>query len=72
MKREGTWIVKTYFNKDTCLYTRDVNLCAISWLSKEIQPTIKSNPWIPIQVLQDDLHRRLQVQVTKHQLFRVK
>ncbi|KAJ0908838.1 putative transposase, MuDR, plant [Helianthus annuus] len=72
VKKEGTWIVKTYLNKHTCLYTRDVKLCTISWLAKEIQPTIKSNPGIPIQALQDDLHRRLQVQVTRNQLFRAK
>ncbi|KAJ0780386.1 putative MULE transposase domain-containing protein [Helianthus annuus] len=71
-KKTEVWVVKTFINQHTCLHTRVVNLGTVGWLAKQIEPTIRINPGIPLRSLQDDLQKRFQVQVTGNQVFRAK
>ncbi|MFS7931778.1 putative transcription factor interactor and regulator CCHC(Zn) family [Helianthus anomalus] len=69
---EGTWVVKTFINEHTCFQTRDVKLCTMSYLAKQIEDTIAVNPSIPILALQDQVQKKFQVQVSLQKIFRAK
>ncbi|KAJ0693708.1 putative transposase, MuDR, plant [Helianthus annuus] len=66
-KSRDTWVVKTLINEHDCLHTRDVGLCNISFLTKEVEPIILVNPTIPLAALQDQLQKkfRYRLQLTK-------
>lgn len=70
--QEGTWVVTTLCKEHKCLQTRDVNLCTISWLAKEVEPMIQINPNHTLGSLQDTIQKKFQVQVTIQQMFRAR
>ncbi|KAJ0527485.1 putative transposase, mutator type, MULE transposase domain-containing protein [Helianthus annuus] len=72
VKRESTWMVKTFIKDHLCLHTRDVALCTIGWLAKEIEPIIQVNPEIPLNALVDTIQKKHQVEVSLNQMFRAK
>ncbi|KAJ0715308.1 putative transposase, mutator type, MULE transposase domain-containing protein [Helianthus annuus] len=69
---KGAWCVKTYKKDHDCLQTRDVNLCTVGWLAKQIEGTIRTNPGIPITSLQEDLVKKYQIELSFNQIFRAK
>ncbi|KAJ0810119.1 hypothetical protein HanPI659440_Chr01g0023051 [Helianthus annuus] len=69
---KGGWSVKTYKKEHECLQTRDVNLCTVGWLSKQIEQTIRTNPTIPLRSLQEELVKKYQIELTVNQIFRAK
>ena len=71
-KQKGAWVVKTYKKEHTCLHTRVVNLCTVSWLAKQIEQQIRTNPTIQLKSLQEELQRKYQIQITINQVFRAK
>ncbi|XP_076927070.1 uncharacterized protein LOC143590494 [Bidens hawaiensis] len=72
VRQDGTWAVKTYFKDHTCLQTRDVNLCTINWLAREIEPIVKSDPNKKPRNILEDLQKKFQIQVTPYQVSRAK
>ncbi|KAK1427701.1 hypothetical protein QVD17_16394 [Tagetes erecta] len=62
-KESELFVVKTLVDQHHCLQTRDVNLYTISFIAREIEPIIQSNPTIPLRALQDQIQRKHQLQV---------
>ncbi|GJS79274.1 transposase, MuDR [Tanacetum coccineum] len=54
-KKAETWWVKKFNDSHTCLQSRSIGKCTASFLSKEIEETIKPNPRVPISALKDQL-----------------
>ncbi|KAK9073429.1 hypothetical protein SSX86_007753 [Deinandra increscens subsp. villosa] len=61
LNQEGTWVVKTFKNEHTCLHTRKVKLCTVSWLAKVVESTIVVNPSIPLKALQEQVESTIVV-----------
>ncbi|KAK1424728.1 hypothetical protein QVD17_20066 [Tagetes erecta] len=60
-KESELFVVKTLVDQHHCLQTRDVNLYTISFIAREIEPIIQSNPTIPLRALQDQIQRKHQL-----------
>ncbi|KAK1409653.1 hypothetical protein QVD17_36182 [Tagetes erecta] len=71
-KESELFVVKTLVDQHHCLQTRDVNLYTISFIAREIEPIIQSNPTIPLRALQDQIQRKHQLQVSLNKAFRAK
>lgn len=71
-KGEGTWYVKIFKDDHTCLKSRTVPKCTTSFLSKEIEQTIKPNPKIPIAALKYQLTKKYELGLSKQKIFRAK
>lgn len=72
INKEGSWVVKTLINDHKCLQTRNVKLCTVSWLAKDLETTIFVNPSVPLGALQDQIHRKYQIFVSRQKVFRAK
>ncbi|KAK9056764.1 hypothetical protein SSX86_024127 [Deinandra increscens subsp. villosa] len=69
---EGSWVVKTYVNDHICLNTRQVSLCTVSYLAKEIEQIIAFNPSIPIKALQEQMQQKMQIEVSMQKISKAK
>ncbi|KAJ0507983.1 putative transposase, mutator type, transposase, MuDR, plant, MULE transposase [Helianthus annuus] len=67
-----SWVVKTFINNHNCLHTREVRLCTLSWIAKDIEETVLINPTIPLSALQDQVQKKYQISVSKYKVFRAK
>ncbi|KAJ9550389.1 hypothetical protein OSB04_014434 [Centaurea solstitialis] len=72
VKKEETWMVKTYTDTHKCLQTRSVNACTASFLADHIVQTIAPNPEIPIRAVKEQLERKYAVSVSRVKSFRAK
>ncbi|KAJ9542115.1 hypothetical protein OSB04_028621 [Centaurea solstitialis] len=72
VKKEETWMVKTYTDTHKCLQTRSVNACTASFLADHIVQTIAPNPEIPIRAVKEQLERKYVVSVSRVKSFRAK
>ncbi|KAK1428491.1 hypothetical protein QVD17_17326 [Tagetes erecta] len=66
------FVVKTLIDKHLCIHTRDVKLYTTSFIAKEIEPIIKSNPTIPLVALQDMIKMKHQVEISLNKTFKAK
>nr|GEW80357.1 transposase, mutator type [Tanacetum cinerariifolium] len=57
LPNEETWAVKTFKDTHKCLQSRIVKKCTASFLSKSVEESIKPNPKIPLNALQDQLQK---------------
>lgn len=69
---QGTWVVKTFSDSHTCLQTREVKKCTNSFLTKDIEETIKPNPEIPIKALREQLQKKYQIGISTSKVKRAK
>ncbi|GJU94352.1 hypothetical protein Tco_1319108 [Tanacetum coccineum] len=60
-KNAKTWWVKKTDDNHTCLQSRTVRKCTASFLSKEVEETIKPDPKVPISALKDQLQRKYEL-----------
>ncbi|GJT57276.1 mutator type transposase [Tanacetum coccineum] len=58
---EDTWEVKTLEDIHKCLQTRIVTKCTATFLSREVEESIKPNPKIPLSVLKDQLQKKFEL-----------
>nr|GFA82978.1 transposase, mutator type [Tanacetum cinerariifolium] len=56
----------------TCLQSRTVRKCTSSFLSREIEETIKPNPKILLSTLKEQLKKKYEIGVSKQKVFREK
>ncbi|XP_076931590.1 uncharacterized protein LOC143596788 [Bidens hawaiensis] len=68
----SSWVVKTFTNEHTCLNTRNVKLCTVSWIAKEAEQIVASNYNIPVKALQDQFQRKYQIQLSETKVFRAR
>ncbi|GKB35266.1 hypothetical protein Tco_0880208, partial [Tanacetum coccineum] len=71
-KKAETWWVKKFNDSHTCLQSRSIGKCTASFLSKEIEETIKPNPRVPISALKDQLQRKYELGMSDMKIFRAK
>ena len=71
-RNEETWRVKKFIDEHHCLQTRDVKKCTATFLSKEIEHSIKPNPKIPLAALKDQLQKKYELGVSRQKVFRAK
>ncbi|XP_035842103.1 uncharacterized protein LOC118488828 [Helianthus annuus] len=71
-KNAETWMVKTLVTKHKCLESRSVYHCTSTFLYKQLMEQIEENPTIPVKALQDQFHRKYQVEVSRMKAFRAK
>ncbi|GKC96760.1 hypothetical protein Tco_1162202 [Tanacetum coccineum] len=72
LPNEDTWEVKTLEDTHKCLQSRIVNKCTTTFLSMEVEESIKPNPKIPLNALKDQLQKKFEVGVSKQKVFRAK
>ncbi|GKC25058.1 hypothetical protein Tco_1027208 [Tanacetum coccineum] len=60
-KNAETWWVKIFDDNHTCLQSRTVRKCTASFLSKQVEETIKPNPKVPISALKDQLKKKYEL-----------
>ncbi|GKE84127.1 hypothetical protein Tco_1557869 [Tanacetum coccineum] len=72
LPKEETWKVKTFDDVHNCLQNRKVNMLTNSFLSKEIEETIVTNPDVPMRALQDHLQKKYQLNVSESKIYRAK
>nr|GEX84707.1 hypothetical protein [Tanacetum cinerariifolium] len=70
-KEESSWYCRVFKDTHTCLQSRTVRKCTSSFLSKEIEETIKPNPKIPLSALKEQL-QKYEIGVSKQKVFRAK
>ncbi|GJZ90348.1 hypothetical protein Tco_0662275 [Tanacetum coccineum] len=58
---EDTWEVKILEDTHKCLQSRIVNKCIATFLSRELEESIKPNPKIPLNALKDQLQKKFEV-----------
>ncbi|XP_076900029.1 uncharacterized protein LOC143554058 [Bidens hawaiensis] len=58
---ESSWVVKIYKNEHTCLQTREVRLCTMSFLAREFVPKVAVDPNITTKTLQDEVEKKYQI-----------
>ncbi|CAI9302900.1 unnamed protein product [Lactuca saligna] len=63
-KDSDYWYVKTLLEKHTCVQTRKLRACTAKYISAEILNMVESNPTVPLQSIQDQVQKRLQVGVS--------
>ncbi|GJV68586.1 heat stress transcription factor B-4-like protein [Tanacetum coccineum] len=66
------WVVKTNKDTHTCLQSREIKHCTYKFLSEKIFEQVRVNPDIPVKVVQDQLQRELEVQISMSKAFRAK
>ncbi|KAK1419396.1 hypothetical protein QVD17_28563 [Tagetes erecta] len=66
------WVVKTFMKYHSCLQTRDVNLCTVSFLAREIEDIVSVNPSISIVALRELINKKYQINVSTMKVFRAK
>ncbi|GJZ91253.1 hypothetical protein Tco_0663180 [Tanacetum coccineum] len=71
-KNAKTWWVKKTDDNHTCLQSRTVRKCTASFLSKEVEETIKPDPKVPISALKDQLQRKYELGMPDMKVFRAK
>ncbi|KAD7478078.1 hypothetical protein E3N88_01214 [Mikania micrantha] len=69
---EDAWQVKTIMGDHECLQTRDVELYTMSYIAKEIEPTLRINPDQTLIALQDELQKKHQIHISIQKIFRAK
>nr|GEU44816.1 hypothetical protein [Tanacetum cinerariifolium] len=72
LKNDETWWVKRFDDNHTCLQSRTVGKCAASFLSKEVEETIKPNPKVLIYALKDQLQKKYELGMYDMKVFRAK
>ncbi|KAK1408172.1 hypothetical protein QVD17_39807 [Tagetes erecta] len=71
-KPTDNWCVKTISGEHNCLQTREVAMYTRTFIAKEIQPMVESNPEIPLTAIQDVIQKKHQIQVSLHKVSRAK
>ena len=69
---DETWTVKTFEDEHNCLQNRKVNMLTNTFLSKEIEETLVTNPEVPIKSLKDQLQKKYNLGVSNHKIYRAK
>ncbi|GJX49883.1 hypothetical protein Tco_0276728 [Tanacetum coccineum] len=72
LPNEDTWEVRTLKDTHTCLQSRIVSKCTATFLSKDVEETIKPNDKITLNTLKDQLQKKFEVGVSKQKVFRAK
>lgn len=72
LPNEDTWQVKTFEDVHKCLQSRTVKKCTATFLSKEVEETIKPNPKIPVSALKDQLQKKLEIGISNQKVQRAK
>ena len=72
LPNEDTWAVKTFDDTHTCLQSRIIKKCTATFLSRDVEETIKPNPKIPLSALKEQLQKKFDVGVSKQKAFRAK
>ena len=72
LPNEDTWAVKTFDDTHTCLQSRIIKKCTATFLSRDVEETIKPNPKIPLSALKEQLQKNFDVGVSKQKAFRAK
>ncbi|GKA36206.1 mutator type transposase, partial [Tanacetum coccineum] len=72
LPNEDTWEVRTLKDTHTCLQSRIVSKCTATFLSKDVEETIKPNDKITLNTLKDQLQKKFEVGVSKQKMFRAK
>ncbi|GJU66133.1 mutator type transposase [Tanacetum coccineum] len=72
LPNEDTWEVRTLKDTHTCLQSRIVSKCTTTFLSKDVEETIKPNDKITLNTLKDQLQKKFEVGVSKQKVFRAK
>nr|GEZ67058.1 hypothetical protein [Tanacetum cinerariifolium] len=71
-KGQSSWYCRVFKDTHTCLQSRTVRKCTSSFLSREIEETIKPNPKIPLSALKEQLQKKYEIRVSKQKVFRAK
>nr|GFA99382.1 hypothetical protein [Tanacetum cinerariifolium]GFA99386.1 hypothetical protein [Tanacetum cinerariifolium] len=69
---ESSWYCRVFKDTYTCLQSRTAKKCTSSFLSREIEETIKPNPKIPRSALKEQLQKKYEIGVSKHKVFKAK
>ncbi|GJS81958.1 hypothetical protein Tco_0748499 [Tanacetum coccineum] len=71
-KGESSWYCRVFKDTHACLQSKNVRKCTASFLSREIEVTIKPNPKIPLGTLKEQLQKKYEIRVSKQKVFRAK
>ncbi|GKE01358.1 mutator type transposase [Tanacetum coccineum] len=72
IKNSETWQVRTYKSEHKCLQTRKNIYATYQWFSKELVQQLKTNPYIPVRAVQEQLTQKHELNVTQSKAFRAK
>ncbi|GJV19328.1 mutator type transposase [Tanacetum coccineum] len=72
IKNSETWQVRTYKSEHKCLQSRKNIYATYQWFSKELVQQLKTNPYIPVRAVQEQLTQKHELNVTQSKAFRAK
>nr|GEX02399.1 transposase, mutator type [Tanacetum cinerariifolium] len=69
---EDRWEVRTLIEDYNCLYSIEIKACTSRFLSNHIIKSLATNLDIPVTAVQDQMHKKFDVGVSKMKAFRAK
>ncbi|GJR03666.1 hypothetical protein Tco_0526650 [Tanacetum coccineum] len=69
---KGIWEVRILIEDHSCLQSREIKACTSRFHSDHVMKTLATIPDIPVRVVQDQMNKQFDVEVSKMQDFRAK